>query len=94
VQPCLLSSATKNIVGAVHDSLFRIANDEFAPGLHFDNAATGGVGLASFHDFDADVPQEVKDLLATTLAGLADGSITTGAVVNGATTYTESGPVQ
>jgi basic membrane protein A len=94
VQPCLLSSATKNIVGAVHDSLFRIAGDEFVPGLHFDNAATGGVGLAPFHDFDADVPQEVKDLLETTLAGLADGSITTGAVVDGQTTYSDSGPVQ
>jgi basic membrane protein A len=94
VQPCLLSSATKNIVGAVHDSLFRIASDQFVPGLHFDSAATGGVGLAPFHDFDADVPQEVKDLLATTLAGLADGSITTGAVVNGGTTDPGSGQAQ
>jgi basic membrane protein A len=86
VQDCLLSSATKNIVGALHDSLMRIASDEFVAGVHVDNAATGGVGLAPFHNFDADVPQEVKDLLATTLAGLADGSITTGAVVDGQTT--------
>lgn len=86
VQECILSSATKNIVGALHDSLFRIASDEFVAGVHIDNAATGGVGLAPFHNFDADVPQEVKDLLATTLAGLADGSITTGAVVDRQTT--------
>jgi basic membrane protein A len=86
VQDCLLSSATKNIVGALHDSLLRIAAGEFVAGVHVDNAATGGVGLAPFHNFDADVPQAVKDLLATTLAGLADGSITTGAVVDGQTT--------
>lgn len=86
LQACLLSSATKNIVGAVHDSLLRIASDEFVAGVHVDNAATGGVGLAPFHNFEADVPQAVKDLLATTLAGLADGSIATGAVIDGQTT--------
>jgi basic membrane protein A len=86
VQDCLLSSATKNIVGAVHDSLMRIASDAFVAGVHVDNAETGGVGLAPFHNFDADVPQDVKDLLATTLAGLADGTITTGAVIDGQTT--------
>jgi basic membrane protein A len=91
VQACLLSSATKNILGSVRDSLLRIASGDFAAGFHFDNAATGGVGLASFHTFDADVPQAVKDLLATTLAGLADGSITTGAVVDGQTTVGASG---
>jgi basic membrane protein A len=94
VQECLLSSATKNIEGALHDSLLRIASDEFVAGVHVDNAATGGVGLAPFHNFEADVPQEVKDLLATTLAGLADGSITTGAVVNGATVDPGTGQAQ
>ena len=86
VQDCLLSSATKNIVGALHDSLFRIAADEFTPGFHTDDASTGGIGLAPFHNFEDEVPQEVKDLLATTLAGLADGSITTGAEVDQQTT--------
>jgi basic membrane protein A len=38
----------------------------------------GAVGLAPFHDFDAQIPQEVKDRLAEIDAGLADGSITTG----------------
>jgi basic membrane protein A len=86
LQDCLLSSATKNIVGAVRDSLLRIASGAFVAGVHVDNAATGGVGLAPFHNFEADVPQDVKDLLATTLAGLADGTITTGAVIDGQTT--------
>jgi len=75
VQACLLSSATKNVKGAVHDSLFRIAAGEFAPGFHTDNAATNGIGLAPYHNFDSEVPQEVKDLIESTFAGLADGSI-------------------
>jgi basic membrane protein A len=91
VQACLLSSATKNVLGAVRDSLLRIAGGTWVAGFHTDNAATGGVGLAPFHNFDADVPQAVKDLLATTFAGLADGSITTGAVIDGQTTVGATG---
>ena len=92
VRKCLLSSATKNVKGAVHDALLRIATGEFKGGQHLDNAATGGIGLAPFHDFDAQVPSAVKDLLATTLAGLADGSITTGVTVDGSTAVPASGP--
>lgn len=75
VQKCILSSATKNVTGAVRDSLLRIAGGAFTPGFHTDNAATNGIGLAPFHEKDADVPADVKALLETTLAGLADGSI-------------------
>jgi basic membrane protein A len=94
VQSCLVSSAVKNVSGAVHDSLLRIASGAFTPGFHTDDASTGGVGLAAFHNFEDSVPQEVKDLLATTLAGLADGSIEPGAVVDGQTTVPDSGPAQ
>jgi basic membrane protein A len=82
VQACLLSSATKNVKGAVHDALVRIASDAYVAGFHTDNASTGGIGLAPFHNFDADVPQAVKDLLDTTFAGLADGSIVPDVVVD------------
>jgi basic membrane protein A len=92
LEKCLLSSATKNVKGAVHDSLIRIAAGQFKAGAHIDNAATGGTGLAPFHAFDAQVPQAVKDLLATTLAGLADGSIATGVTVDGSTAVPASGP--
>jgi basic membrane protein A and related proteins len=83
VQSCIVSSATKNIVEAVKNSLLRIAQDEFTPGFHTDNAATNGIGLAPFHDKDADVPADVKALLDETFAGLADGSIKTNVVVDG-----------
>jgi basic membrane protein A len=85
VQSCIVSSATKNIVEAVKNSLLRIAQDEFTPGFHTDDASTDGIGLAPYHDQDANVPAEVKTLIETTLAGLADGSIKTNVTVDGAT---------
>jgi basic membrane protein A len=85
VQKCIVSSATKNIVEAVKSSLLRIAQDQFTPGFHTDNAATNGIGLAPFHDRAADVPADVSALLDTTFAGLADGSIKTNVTVDGKT---------
>ena len=75
VQKCIVSSATKNVAGAVRDSLLRIAAGKFTPGFHTDDASTNGIGLAPFHDQEASVSAEVKTLLDTTFAGLADKSI-------------------
>jgi basic membrane protein A len=83
VQSCILSSATKNIVEAVKNSLLRIAQDQFTPGFHTDNAATNGIGLAPFHDMDSEVSADIKALLDETFAGLADGSIKTNVVIDG-----------
>jgi basic membrane protein A len=85
VQKCIVSSATKNIVEAVKNSLLRIAQDQFTPGFHTDNAATNGIGLAPYHDQDANVPAETKTLIETTFAGLADGSIVPKVTVDGKT---------
>jgi basic membrane protein A len=38
----------------------------------------GPVGLAPFHDFESQISQEIKDMLAEIDAGLEDGSISTG----------------
>ncbi len=70
---CLISSAMKLITPGVVDLATMSANGEFPGGLFF-----GEVGLADFHDHADTVPQEVKDLLDTTNAGLLDGSISTG----------------
>ena len=84
-QECLVSSATKNIVEAVKQSLLRIAADEFSAGAHTDDASTNGIGLAPFHDNADAVPADVQTLLDETYAGLADGSISTDVTVDGAT---------
>ena len=85
VQKCIVSSATKNVMGAVRDALLRIASDQFKPGFHTDDASTNGIGLAPFHDQDSKVSAETKTLLETTLAGLADGSIKPNVTVDGKT---------
>jgi len=85
VQKCIVSSATKNVMGAVRDALLRIASDQFKPGFHTDDASTSGIGLAPFHDQDSKVSAETKTLLETTLAGLADGSIKPNVTVDGKT---------
>ncbi|MDQ3553471.1 MAG: BMP family ABC transporter substrate-binding protein [Chloroflexota bacterium] len=84
-QSCLVSSATKNIVKAVQDSLLRIAAGEFTPGFHTDDASTNGIGLAPYHDQADKVTPEIQTLLDETFDGLADGSIETGVVVDGKT---------
>jgi basic membrane protein A len=82
-QACLVSSATKNIVVALQNSLLRIAQDGFTPGFTTDDASTNGIGLAPFHDNADKVPAEVQTLLDTTLAGLADGSIVPDVTIDG-----------
>ena len=71
--PCLITSAMKLITPGVFNLITASTAGEFPAGNYF-----GTTGLASFHDFDADVPQEVKDKLAEIDAGLIDGSISTG----------------
>ena len=71
--PCLVSSAMKLITPGVVDLATMSNNGEFPGGNFF-----GAVGLADFHDHADAVPQEVKDLLEATNAGLLDGSISTG----------------
>ena len=83
VQKCIVSSATKNVAGAVRDSLLRIAAEKFTPGFHTDDASTNGIGLAPFHDQEASVSADVKTLLDTTFAGLADKSIVPNVTVDG-----------
>jgi basic membrane protein A len=71
--PCLISSAMKLITPAVFD-LVKLAQEGNMPSGNYYGAA----GLAPFHDFDSTIPQDVKDLIDSTAAGLLDGSITTG----------------
>jgi basic membrane protein A len=73
--PCLISSAMKLITPGVFN-LITLSKDGRFPGGNY----YGPVGLAPFHDFDSQIPQEVKDTLAEIDAGLADGSIPTGYV--------------
>jgi basic membrane protein A len=71
--PCLVSSAMKMITPGVFD-LVKLAKEDKFPGGNF----FGGAGLAPFHDFEDQIPQDVKDDLERIGKGLKDGSISTG----------------
>jgi basic membrane protein A len=70
---CLVSSAMKLLTPGVFTLIEMANDDEFPGGVFFGDAA-----LAGFHDFEDQVPQEVKDELERVAAGLIDGSIQTG----------------
>ena len=72
-QPCLISSATKEITPGVKNLVIQASEGKFPGGNYF-----GDAGLAPFHDFEDQIPQEVKDELERINKGLKDGSISTG----------------
>lgn len=73
-QPCLVSSAMKLITPSIVDLITNFAKTGAMKGGN----SFGPAGLASYHDFDSKLPQEVKDKIAQIDKGLQDGSITTG----------------
>jgi basic membrane protein A and related proteins len=83
--PCLVSSAMKNVTGAVTGALLRLAGGSFTPGFHTDDAASGGIRLAPGHELAGDIPAAIQDHLDATLRGLADGSLRPDVVINGKT---------
>ena len=79
-----LTSVLKKIDVAVYEAVKRMVDGSFEGGSDFvSTLENGGVGLAPFYDYDADVPQELKDALAEIEQGIIDGSISTGWPVEG-----------
>ncbi|MGB9753111.1 MAG: BMP family ABC transporter substrate-binding protein [Roseiflexus castenholzii] len=72
-RPCLISSAMKLITPGVFDLIKKAQEGAFPSGNY-----VGEVGLAPFHDFDAQISAEVKAKIAEIDKGLRDGSISTG----------------
>ncbi|MCB2209388.1 BMP family ABC transporter substrate-binding protein [bacterium] len=71
--PCLVSSAMKLITPGVFDLIGMAADGSFPAGNF-----VGEVGLASFHDFEGMISQDIVDLIDEARTGLEDGSITIG----------------
>ncbi|MFZ6027042.1 MAG: BMP family lipoprotein [Chloroflexota bacterium] len=78
VADILLSSAAKNVDVAVYEYLKAVKEGSASAGISTANIKNGGVGLAPYHDWDSQIPQEVKDKIAEAEKGLKDGSIGTG----------------
>jgi basic membrane protein A len=73
--PLFLTSILKNMNIAVFDQVSAVVDGSFTGGLYGGTLENGGVGIAEYHEFDASVPQELKDAITELQAGIIDGSV-------------------
>jgi basic membrane protein A and related proteins len=64
VKDALLTSATKNINVATTNAVKEFAAGQLKPGIELATIASGGVGLAPYHDSESKVAQECKAKVA------------------------------
>lgn len=76
VQSCIVSSATKDIVGGVADLVAQVDEGTFEGGDFY-----GGVALAPFHEFESVISDEVKSQLEDLSLRVGAGEIATCEVV-------------
>jgi basic membrane protein A len=67
---------TKNLSGAVEEYLTQAAGGTFPTGNYVGTLENDGTGLADFHEFDDDVPAELKSELDQVKQDIIDGTIT------------------
>jgi basic membrane protein A and related proteins len=73
--PLFLTSIMKNMNVAVYDTVSSVVDGTFTGGLYTGTLENGGVDVAPFHEFDSQVPQEMKDKLDELRQGIIDGSV-------------------
>jgi basic membrane protein A len=76
---CLLTSAEKHIAFSVKTAITDMVKNTWpTSGLVTFDASNAGVGISPFHNYDSQVPADVKTMVADALKKLADGSLQTG----------------
>jgi basic membrane protein A and related proteins len=71
----VLTSVVKQIGQAVQDTVTQAADNKFAAEPYVGTLENEGVGLAPFHDFDGQVPQELKDAVTKLQDQIVKGEI-------------------
>ncbi|MFC6009701.1 BMP family lipoprotein [Nocardia lasii] len=71
----MLSSSMKDISAAVRVAIDNAFGDGVTDGRYIGTLSNSGVGLAPFHDFDAQVPESLKQELTTLRGDIVDGTI-------------------
>lgn len=75
----LLTSTMKRLDNAVFSVIESVLNDEFpGGGVYVGTLENGGVGLAPFHDFENEIPDELKQEIDAIIEGIKSGEISTG----------------
>lgn len=72
----ILTSVMKQIGQAVYDTIEASSNGEFSNEPYVGTIENGGVGLAPYHDFDAQVSDELKAEVDKIIADIESGAIT------------------
>jgi basic membrane protein A len=75
----LLTSCMKRLDNSVFSVIESLINDEFPGGGNYVGAlANGGVGLAPYHDFEDQIPDDLKKEVEDIIDDIIDGKIDTG----------------
>ncbi len=75
----LITSCMKRLDNAVFAVVESAVNDEFGGGgLYIATASNGGVGLAPYHDYENEIPADLKAEVEAIQAGIIAGTIDTG----------------
>lgn len=70
----ILTSVMKEIGAAVFDTIESSVNGEFSSEPYIGTLENGGVGLAPYHDFDSQIPDELKSQVEAIIAEISDGT--------------------
>ncbi len=73
-----LTSVVKNMDVAVLEAVKRVQEGTFEGGFYVGTLANDGVGIADFHEFDDDVPDDLKAELQDIRQAIAEGTIAVG----------------
>ena len=71
----VLTSVVKEIGAGVQETIEQGVNGEFSSEPYVGDLENGGVSLAPFHDFEDEVPQELKDAVAELEEQIASGEL-------------------
>jgi basic membrane protein A len=75
----LLTSTMKRLDNSVFAVVESVLNDEFpGGGVYVGTLENGGVGLAPFHDYEDQIPDELKQEIDAIIEGIKSGEISTG----------------
>jgi len=73
----LLTSVLKNMDKAVYDATKQVIDGTFKGGVYVSTLTNEGVGLASYHNLDSQVPAELKAEIDQLKADIRDGKVKT-----------------
>ena len=70
-----LTSVLKNMDVSVFETVTSVIEGTFTGGLFVGTLENDGVGIAPYAEWDAQIPQELKDKIEELRAGIIDGSV-------------------